>query len=288
MRHQNRKQTEANKLRQIEMVRRKYSQFDPERDYLLWIIADLYYPDYPPKTVFIEGQVIIKTRSGDLRMESQIRRTPYPNKYISQVSGKQGRRRLYGIPLVFSSFESLQEIIEIQIHWNIYIPDWYQNELPVSDQLIIKHGMIRYNVQFALDTQHPDAHWFTLYSKDQFPVIQETDFKLSSDYRSEFDHMNLLFGQCEIDEHGSVQSPRIQRIQPISIEDHVQQTTADLIPISPLSSWTYNDDLTQKLLIDILDQSTAYWSGFLYERTETIVAQDAGDFLVTSAFGFQK
>lgn len=49
-----------------------------------------------------------------------------------------------------------------------------------------------------------------------------------------------------------------------------------------------NDDLTQKLLIDILDQSTAYWSGFLYERTETIVAQDAGDFLVTSAFGFQK
>ena len=82
--------------------------------------------------------------------------------------------------------------------------------------------MIRYNVQFALDTQHPDAHWFALYSKDQFPVIQETDFKLSSDYRSEFDHMDLLFGQCEIDEHGSVQSPRIQRIQPISIEDHVQ------------------------------------------------------------------
>ena len=36
MRHQNRKQTEANKLRQIEMVRRKYPQFDPERDYPLF------------------------------------------------------------------------------------------------------------------------------------------------------------------------------------------------------------------------------------------------------------
>ena len=291
MKQNNRIQSECDKLRQIEMVRRKYPHFDPERDYILWIIADLYHPACPPRTLRRDGQVHIKTRSGATRIEPQITRTPYPNKSILQASGKKGRRCLYGIPILFSSIEELQDVVEIQIHWDLYIPawyPWYQNQS--MEQLTTEHCMIRYVVEFAFEEQHPEYRWFTIYSRDRIPVMTEPDLGLPPDYRLEFDRMAILSGSCTIDAFDSVDRPTVQAINQIQNQERRQQqnrTIDDNQRFLELLNWKQDDAYIRNLLVDAMNKREIQWHGFLYERTETIQARSACDFMVVAAFGFK-
>ena len=44
---------------------------------------------------------------------------------------KSGRKRLYGVPLVFHSFEELCEVNEIQIGWEFLYPSIFAGWLPL-------------------------------------------------------------------------------------------------------------------------------------------------------------
>lgn len=100
--------------------------------YVLWLVCDMFseYADVKKGTVHIfteDKEIIVQ----------QVTRKPYPNKCISQISMCCGKRKLYGIPLVFDTFEELQKIRNIIIVWDQYciafnekrerIKTWAQN-----------------------------------------------------------------------------------------------------------------------------------------------------------------
>ena len=74
---------------------------------------------------------------------------------------KSGRKRLYGIPLIFHSFEELCEVDEVQIRWDLYIPVYLRDE-PLD--LHVENVLVQYHLKFKKTDE--ENHFFTIHSKD--------------------------------------------------------------------------------------------------------------------------
>ena len=78
------------KASQVEMIKKHYADYDVDKDYVLWIVADFYYPFIAS----IQGKAEVRKRNGEKIEIPQVIRNPYPNKKIRQVSMKSGRYHL--------------------------------------------------------------------------------------------------------------------------------------------------------------------------------------------------
>lgn len=108
--------TNPGKIMQINMIKKAYPDYQHD-NWVLWIVPELI---HSTKSVEITGNLSVEKRNGETIELKQCIRTPYPSKYFNQLSLKSGRKRLYGIPLIFDSFEELCEISDVIIDWEIY------------------------------------------------------------------------------------------------------------------------------------------------------------------------
>ena len=160
------------KFMQIEMIKRHYTNYQEEQ-YVLWIVPELFHNT--EATSIISNLKIILQDGNSMDMNFKIIScTPYPNKNIIHLAMKSGRKRIYGIPLVFNTFEELCRISSISIRWDIFNKD----ETSRIDRLIVN-----YNLNFKNDIKN---RFFTVFSKDTICDVEKEE------YYSQFDTINKL------------------------------------------------------------------------------------------------
>lgn len=123
--------------------------------YVLWLVCDMFseYSDVKKGTVHIlteDKEIIVP----------QVTRKPYPNKCISQISMCCGKRKIYGIPLIFDTFEELQKIKNIIIVWDQYCNAFNENRERIKAWA---QNIECYNMSFIKG--NPDEKIYTLLSK---------------------------------------------------------------------------------------------------------------------------
>ncbi len=154
------------RVSQTKMIRRAYPNYDEENDWVLWLVVDLF-----DKTAEdnLESIVNIKKVDGSEVVFTPILRKPYPNIHIHQVAlyPSENNKRVYGIPLVFKTFEEIEDIKEISIKW---IKTYIKNSLSNTDKSCVFAEVLNvlYHTAFEKDTKHPEHRMFTIYSYDRF------------------------------------------------------------------------------------------------------------------------
>ena len=273
---------------QNEMIRRHYSDYDADRDYVLWIIADFFHP----YTAVIQGQVQIRKGNGEEIEVLQITRTPYPNKRIRQVSMKSGRKRLYGIPLIFHSFEELCEVKEVLIRWDLFVPIYLRKTEQVFD-LRVENVMIRYDLGFEKDSDHEDYRFFTVHSKDYvLDAFQEDTGDKRKEYYGEFDLALNATGVFEmgIDEV-SILPPMISEIYDLTDftgeEEECPLTEKENEALTVFYELEQDNEMVRKSLQEVAIKEEVQWEGYYYERAEVLTATSIADLLPESCFGFR-
>ena len=106
------------RIMQIEMIKNFYPEYT-ENNYVLWIIPNLFTDS---ETTHINGNIKV-IKDGDVLDIPIVSNSPYPNKKVCQLSLHARDNTCFGIPLVFSSFEELKQITEINIYWDIFTYD---------------------------------------------------------------------------------------------------------------------------------------------------------------------
>ena len=163
---------EKNKLSQIEMLKRHHKDYS-ETDYVLWIIPELFHNtilNLNEQSINLE----IEKEDGETINVNGILRMPYPNKKLIQYSMLSGKQKLFGVPLVFKTFEELCQIKGIFIEWNI------------DDEYDKSKLNIEYNLSFEKH-ENPEYRFYTVFSKDKvcFKRYEEK-------YMKEFDYMDSI------------------------------------------------------------------------------------------------
>lgn len=268
------------KAQQVEMIQRHYKY--SENDWVLWIVADLFH-NYQVKE--ITGEIEIKNKDDSSIDVPFLLRTPYPNKNIRQLSMKSGRKRLYGIPLVFKTFEQLCEVSEITIRWDIYEEAFLgNNDKPF--QLDTKTLVIKYHLIFEKDNNNPEHHFYTVFSKDYTYDVYSAN-KIN-EYYDEFDVAIQITGSivCEDEEWETLicetylLKENADGAESRKLTDKEQKIFDELIEIKP-----------DKEKINILLQGVTVKSEIQveisgYEKTETLTAAYMADMITESCFGF--
>lgn len=76
------------KASQVEMIKKHYADYNADKDYVLWIVADFYYPF----TAVIQGNVEVRKINGEKIEVPQLTRTPYINKkYSAGIDEKRSK-----------------------------------------------------------------------------------------------------------------------------------------------------------------------------------------------------
>lgn len=141
---------------QREMIQRVYPEYDGSQ-YVLWLVFD-YFNKY--EVLDYDAIVTVHHRDGGIVTlpKDAIVRKPYPNKWIAQIGLKCGRKRCFGIPLMFSDFRNLSSVDHVTVQWNVYARKFLDNR---AFQMLLSQLLIDYTVNFE-DT----GRIFTLASKD--------------------------------------------------------------------------------------------------------------------------
>jgi hypothetical protein len=270
------------KAKQVEMIQRHYVDYS-EKDWVLWIVCDLFH-NYSVEDII--GLIEIKKKNGDLIEIPYILRTPYPNKRISQLSMKSGRKRLYGIPLVFKSFEKLCEIEEIKIKWDIY-EKWYSEGVKEPTDLYLHTLVVKYILSFKENDKNPGFRFFTVNSKDNtYKDDEEKDKESVSNYYNEFDAAITLTGnfmRYDINnQHINVRDIFTLKEKEKRFATDKEETIIDTLIESP------DKDKINELIKNVLVKEEVQWEASYYERTETLKAEFMADILTESSFGFAK
>lgn len=158
---------ESMKRMQIAMIKKAYPDYQEDKDYVLWVIPDFYHPYACDK---VTAKINILKSSNNAFGMSEIRtsllfsyktRQPYPNKNIYQLSlvPSDKRKQIYGIPLIFHSFDELKEISSVSIDWTVYDTD------PACSVVYASHLFVNYHVSFSEDIGN--EHFFTLFTYDR-------------------------------------------------------------------------------------------------------------------------
>lgn len=150
----------------LRMLKKSCPDYNDE--FVLWLDLNLYtkyvYTDMDVQVQLLDkdGGVLLDVKSLD-KDSNMIVRQPYPNKNLIQIGMKRGRNRVFGYPLVFSSFSDLESIKHVKILWTVYKPMWLTkddaDDVPLSmhvEQLVLD---IQTNFVAPDDADH---HWYTI------------------------------------------------------------------------------------------------------------------------------
>lgn len=129
-------------------------------DYVLWLICDMYYRFAGEK----RGRVHIFTEDGEI-LTPQVIRNPYPNKCISQISLTNGKKRIFGIPLIFKNMADLKKIRNIVVIWDVYNLAYDKQGRKYTEWM---RNVETYNISFK-DTI-PEQKIYVLMSKTYQPI----------------------------------------------------------------------------------------------------------------------
>lgn len=294
MKHSNKDSYKNSKIQQVEMVKRHYIDY-VDGDWILWIVAKLYH-NY--ETSDIAGIIEIKKVGGDTINIPYIVRKPYPNKQINQLSMRSGRKRLYGIPLVFQTFEELQEITEITIQWDAYEKWGLQGKLPKPLDVWFNSLVLKYHVAFEKDENEPSHRFFTISSSDQFYYVYE-DMKTErierglepDNYYNEFDTALGINGSLEWYVEGTETEFDCAEIFDLKeTEDNmgIPLTAAEEKIVTYLGKIRPDKDTANRLLEEVVCQSEMQFHACYQEKSEILTASYMGDFITASTFGFIK
>lgn len=278
---------ETCKKQQIEMIKRHYPDYVIDRDFVLWIVSDFFYP----YKAMIQGQVQITKSNGKEIEILQVTRKPYPNKKIQQISMKSGRKRLYGIPLVFHSFQELCEVKEVLIRWDIFSPIYLrENEMPLD--LNVKNVVVRYKLKFEMDSIHEEYHFFTVHSYDY--VLEAFDDDTDDRYKQYYKEFDLAFnmsGVCEMEkDEMRILPSMISNIYDLTgfIEKEKSCiTNKDMEVFAYLSKLKQDYEMIRRNLQEVSIKDEIQWDGYYYERAEVLTATSIADIVPEPSFGFK-
>lgn len=267
--------------RQTEMLRRKYSDYCLSQ-FVLWIVPDFFHNYTAEK---ITGVITITKTDGTELTTKQIIRTPYPNKMIQQISTTAGRKRVYGIPFVFDTFEELKEVKNIHIRWEVYSFSKIKVEDKRPFDLQIHRLDVVYHLNFQLDLENPNFRIFTIFSNDDI-LVGFNDTHDDDDYFDEFDislstsgvielenddyYANLIdINELNRNRNGETLSPREREI----IDDFEKDLPAK--------------DVVRELANSAIITNEVQYYKYFYERAEILTACELADILPESCFGFR-
>lgn len=273
MKHNNYYKEEVPELknRQTEMIQNHYKDYSPENDWVLWIIPELY---HQYKIENLEGSIEIKKTDGTKINIPYCLRKPYPNKHINQLAMKSGRKRLYGIPVVFKSFEELENVSEIIIKWDVYTYQHLKNiETPFDLHIDILE--IKYLLNFEKNIEHSEYRTYTIFSKDNildnFDV--DNDKEVMQKYYDEFDVAIDIYGSllCGDDSFELM----INDVYALNNKSIAIETNVDI----DINIFNKNFDEIQLLVEKTRVKNEVQLDILRYEKKETLTAAYAVDTL---------
>lgn len=266
------------KLRQDEMIRRHDAEYT-EKDWVLWIVPDFF---YNRNARVITGTIEVK-RNGEPMEIPVILRNPYPNKKIRQLSMKSGRRVLYGIPLVFRSFEELSGISDITIRWDVYELMYRSiTEIGVKEPPLphLETVLVQYHLIFRKDNQNPHSHIFTVFSNDSACLADIKGYEEKAKlYYDEFDIAEVICGK--ITEEG----PAVTGIRSLKKNNKRVYTRAEMRFINEYHTAVRDIEEECKLL-EKTQSDTLYWDMYCFEKTESLTAASMANLMASPCFGF--
>lgn len=175
------------KSKQVSELMKHYDYSDG--DWVLWIVSELY-EEHSIKQLI--GDIEILKTDGSAVSVSFVSRQPYPNKRIHHLSMKSSRKRLYGIPLVFKSFEDLKSITDVKIKWSLYqIAEDTRTYKPL---LLANTLSIVYHIDLVPNPTNPDYRFFTLHSKDHAFSLDSTSSFSEYDQKYIDEFKNIVVG----------------------------------------------------------------------------------------------
>lgn len=272
------------KAKQIEMIRRHYTDYS-ENDWVLWIVPDIFHNN---QTVSVNGSIQIKKKDGSILDIPYIPRKPYPNKGIHQLSMKSGRKRLFGIPLVFKSYAELCEVADISIIWDIYENIHLNNE-PFT--LWFQRMLVDYHVNFEINSANPEFRFFTVRSKDHTWYTYERAVKENyPEYYNEFDTAIMIKGNVCLDDGSFVifdDEPVIEGVFDIKnpeSDDPLSESEQNII--DQLLSMDHDKEKATKLAKDVVVSCEMEHTVYYHKRSEILKAAYMADLLPSENFGF--
>jgi hypothetical protein len=255
------------------MILKGYPEYRPG-DWVLWIVPDIFC-EYSVEAV-IGSIKIINSENQEVEINYLTRR-PYPNKNIYQMSMRSGRKRLYGIPLIFKTFEELRLIKRIQLRWDIFQIMYLREDIPFD--LKLTNCIVDYELDFISTKENPDFRFFTVYSKELMDARAEA---FNSD---EFDHATWSGGMIIIDDEAGEESELIDftdllNDHPRTISDAEREffdcMEGELKPRKLIEQYSpHRSDETQ-------------WDVYWYRKKEQLRAAEVADILPEPAFGFHE
>lgn len=149
-----------------------------ENKYILFVKGELFFPfSYES----IEGTIDFIYKDAINNFKTKIR-TPYPNKMIKVISMMNGRSGCnYGIPILYNSFEELQELKNIQIKWKIYLTNADKKE-----EVLYVH--VLYNLKFEYEK---GKRIYSILSKD-YVLNDYKNSEMLQDYIDEFQKVMII------------------------------------------------------------------------------------------------
>lgn len=280
---------------QCEMLRRIYPEYDGSQ-YCLWLVPD-YIERYSHAFVTCDVKVVLKSGEELSLPGKKVIRNPYPNKRIFQHGVKCGRRCIYGIPLLFESYDDLCNVSEVHITWAIcrYMTIAKEKELyqkPFSCQLIT---LLSKHLNIVFD-EKKDCKCYTLNiynslydeGKDSTLTNQDYDFMgfgtgvlefidsevISGIEKDTFEMTNIIdvciHGVPEERELSDEEDKIFDFVDSLSLENYYDRIISDAFPMTVVGK----DDVD--------------YAKYYYEKSNTVVeAADCFDILPESSFGFK-
>lgn len=277
------------KVSQTHMIQKMYPEYDGSQ-YCLWLVAD-FMDKF--KSSFVTCNIRILKKSGEevVIPGKHVVRKPYPNFMIRQYGLKNGRKVIYGIPLLFSSYEELAEIHEIHIEWGFGRPIFMKGEteekdICIDNRLMMAH--IRYfNVQFE---EKSDCRCYTLRSYLCF--YDETDYE-NSDLFDHLDFAGCEYGCMEYDTDSEallVYPPEAHNIYGVTEDRDMTDEENDIFNVMDDLSFDYWVHFLKSSGEDgkkILDDMDSYAKYYYFQSDTMLEALDHFDILPESSFGFE-
>jgi hypothetical protein len=266
---------ESAKSKQIEVIRKHYPNYS-ETDWVLWIVADLCHK-YDSDIV---GTIKIRKKDGRFIDRPLVLRTPYRNKIIRQLSMKSGRKRLYGIPLVFDTFEELNSVSDVEIRWDIY-EQWSLEGMDQPLDLHVTSVVVDYQLYFEKNDSKHDHRFFTLFSKDSTAEHFTTNSS-ADEYYNEFDlAMNANGNILCYDDEWEFLTHEIITLKRDNVENITNELTSDEKTLLDKLYQTRPDRAkTYEHLSDTVVDSEVQWHLYGYKKTETLKSEYMADLLI--------
>ena len=168
-------------ISQVEMLRRKYADYD-ENDVVLWLVMDVFLPEW--RNMDIRSELALFDNEGnEIPLDGKaVIRFPYPNKAIYHLGFQNGVRKGYGFPIRFTDVNALRKISSINVAWyesslddmQVFKARFYINGVKEPSASLPRYTLYRY---FSGEAEEKDVtELVTLMPENWFRFMPAREF----------------------------------------------------------------------------------------------------------------